>query len=104
MAKKNPNSEKKTLPTVSITAKKKIQPTRVDSISVGGVKRSTWDISKALGALNKSGTSKQYVKGVSATNPVSSSKTLSAKSSTSDVVNKMIDSSKKKPNYIAKKK
>lgn len=102
--KKKEVPSKKTLPTVSITGKKKPQPTRIDSVSVGGVKRSTGDISKALGALNKSGTAKQYVKGVNASNPVSSSKTLSAKSSTSDMVNKMIDSSKKKPNYLTKKK
>lgn len=103
-SKNNPIS-KKTLPSVTITAKKTIKPARIDSIPVGGVKRSTKDISKAVSALSKSGTAKQYVKGVSSTNPVSSSRTLSAKSSTSDVVNKMIDSNtKKKPNYMAKKK
>lgn len=84
------------LPEVTIVSKKKkSKPAKVDSMMVGNTKRSLKDISKAVVAANKSGTAKQYVKGVDSLNPYKSTRQLASKGSTSDVVNKIIDSTKK---------
>lgn len=94
---KSKNDPKNSLPTVTIKVKRPAaKPARIDSIPVGGVKRSVKDISNAVKTLNASNSAKGFVKGVNSTNPVSSSRTLSPKSSTSDLVNRMIDSKNKK--------
>ena len=92
------------LPEVVVTGKKKKTIAKPDSMMVGGTKRSINDIAKALSTAKKSGTAKQYVKGVDTLNPYKSTRTLAAKSSTSDIVNKLIDKKPKEQNLIAKKK
>jgi len=96
---------KKDLPMVVIKmAKKKPAPAKVDSMMVGGKKQAVKDVSRALATANKSNTAKPLVKGVSVVAPLTATKKLAVKSSTSDVVNKIIDNSKKKPNLMAKRK
>lgn len=87
----------KNLPKAASIAKKaEKKVAKVDSMMVGGTKRALADVSKAVSKLNSSPSSKSYVKGVSVSNPYSSSKTLGSKGSASDLVNKVIDGGKKK--------
>lgn len=99
--------KKVTLETVVIKGKKPApKPVRVDSMAVGGQKRAIKDVAKAVSTLNKSNTAKSYVAGIDASNPYKSTKTLAARGSASDLVNKVIDNGKKKtikPMYAAKK-
>lgn len=101
---KKPPTVKRTLPEVVINIKKAApKPAKLDSMVVGGTMRSVKDISKAVNILNKSNTAKGYVKGINASSPYGSTRTLASKGTASDLVNKVIDNKKGSPRLMARK-
>lgn len=74
-----------------MATKIKKKPATLDSVAVGGTKRSVKDVAGAMAKLPAS-----MKKGVDSSNLQKSSKVLGRRNDTSDGINKLIDGNKKK--------